>query len=137
MEMKSIGQRIRLRRKELELTQKQLGKKVGVSHVAISQWEKEETEPNGDNLLSLADALMCTPEYIIRGTTTTRSNRDQNNNYKYSRLTKTEENLLDMFNALTQEEQRNYLEEIAETRANLEQIYKEMKEKEKKSKKAS
>ncbi|PAV09902.1 hypothetical protein CBG25_02590 [Arsenophonus sp. ENCA] len=134
MEIKSIGQRIRLRRKELELTQQQLGKKVGVSHVAISQWEKEETEPNGDNLLSLADALICTPEYIIRGTT--KSKQDQNDNYKYSRLTKREENLLDMFNALTEEEQKNYLKDITETRANLERIYKEMKEKEKKSKRA-
>ncbi|WP_334471073.1 helix-turn-helix domain-containing protein [Arsenophonus sp. PmNCSU2021_1] len=137
MEIKSIGQRIRLRRKELQLTQKQLGKRVGVSHVAISQWEKEETEPNGDNLLSLADALMCTPEYIIRGKGTTKFNQEQNDNYRYSRLTKTEEKLLDMFNALTQEEQRNYLKEITETRANLERIYKEMKEKEKKSKRAS
>ncbi|WGO84502.1 helix-turn-helix domain-containing protein [Arsenophonus apicola] len=137
MGIKSIGQRIRLRRKELQLTQKQLGKKVGVSHVAISQWEKEETEPNGDNLLSLADALMCTPEYIIRGTTSEKPIQCDNDTYKYSRLTKTEEKLLDMFNALTEDEQRNYLEEIAETRANLERIYKEMKEKEKKSKRAS
>ncbi|MFS1583701.1 MAG: helix-turn-helix domain-containing protein [Candidatus Arsenophonus phytopathogenicus] len=137
MEIKSIGQRIRLRRKELQLTQKQLGKRVGVSHVAISQWEKEETEPNGDNLLSLADALMCTPEYIIRGTATTKFNQEQNDNYRYSRLTKTEENLLDMFNALTEDEQKNYLKEMTETRANLERIYKEMKEKEKKSKSAS
>ncbi|WGL95987.1 helix-turn-helix domain-containing protein [Arsenophonus nasoniae] len=134
MKIKSIGERIKLRRKEFGLTQKQLGKKVGVSHVAISQWEKEETEPNGDNLLSLADALMCSPEYIIRGTS--KSEPAQNDNYKYNKLTKTEENLLDMFNALTEEKQKEYLKEIAETRANLEQIYKEMKEKEKKSKRA-
>ncbi|HGJ5854899.1 helix-turn-helix domain-containing protein [Arsenophonus nasoniae] len=137
MEMKSIGERIRLRRKELELTQKQLGKRVGVSHVAISQWEKEETEPKGDNLLSLADALMCTAEYILRGTTSEKPIRCDNDTYKYSRLTKREENLLEMFNALTEDEQKNYLKEITETRANLERIYKEMKEKEKKSKRAS
>ncbi|QPE15891.1 LexA family transcriptional regulator [Providencia rettgeri] len=63
----SIGERIRLRRKELGLTQKALSAKVGVSHVAISQWEKEETEPTGNNLFSLADALNCTPEFILKG----------------------------------------------------------------------
>ncbi|MER1780067.1 LexA family protein [Proteus mirabilis] len=63
----SIGERIRLRRKELGLTQKALSAKVGVSHVAISQWEKEETEPTGNNLFSLADALGCTPEFILKG----------------------------------------------------------------------
>ncbi|WP_353247401.1 helix-turn-helix domain-containing protein [Pantoea stewartii] len=33
----------RARRKELRLTQKDLASKVGVSHVSISQWEKDET----------------------------------------------------------------------------------------------
>ncbi|WFQ81308.1 LexA family transcriptional regulator [Xenorhabdus sp. SF857] len=62
----SIGVRIRLCRKRLNLTQRELGKLVGVSHVAISQWEKEETEPKGDNLLALASALGCSPEYILK-----------------------------------------------------------------------
>ncbi|MDC9607181.1 S24 family peptidase [Xenorhabdus griffiniae] len=63
----NIGHRIRLRRKELNFTQKQLAKLVGVSHGAISQWEKEETEPKGDNLLSLASALQCSAHYILKG----------------------------------------------------------------------
>ncbi|MDE1488912.1 LexA family transcriptional regulator [Xenorhabdus bovienii] len=63
----TIGERIRLRRKELKLTQRELGKHVGVSHVAISQWEKEDTEPKGDNLLSLASALGRSAEYILKG----------------------------------------------------------------------
>jgi transcriptional regulator with XRE-family HTH domain len=47
-----MGERIRARRKELKIRQAALGKMVGVSNVAISQWERSETEPNGENLLA-------------------------------------------------------------------------------------
>ncbi|MDU3815762.1 LexA family protein [Mixta hanseatica] len=67
MNMQTIGDRIRARRKELRLTQKDLASRVGVSHVAISQWEKDETAPRGDNLLRLSDALGCAPSYLHNG----------------------------------------------------------------------
>ena len=67
MKNETLGDRIRLRRKSLQLTQKQLAQQVKVSHVAISQWEKEETLPRGENLLRLAEALGCTPAYLIDG----------------------------------------------------------------------
>lgn len=62
-----MGDRIQARRKELKINQAALGKMVGVSNVAISQWERGETEPRGDNLLSLAKALQCTPEFLLHG----------------------------------------------------------------------
>lgn len=67
MNMQTIGDRIRARRKELRLTQKDLASRVGVSHVAISQWEKDETAPRGDNLLRLSEALGCAPSYLHNG----------------------------------------------------------------------
>lgn len=67
MRTETIGDRIRARRKELHLTQKELAAKVGVSNVAISQWEKDETAPKGDNLLKLTQALGCNPIYILHG----------------------------------------------------------------------
>lgn len=63
----SVGERIRARRKELRLTQKDLASKVGVSHVSISQWEKDETAPRGDNLLALAKALGVSALFISTG----------------------------------------------------------------------
>lgn len=63
----TAGDRIRARRKEIQLTQKALAAKVGVSHVAISQWEKDETVPRGENLLRVAEALGCAPAYIVDG----------------------------------------------------------------------
>lgn len=67
MTTESAGDRVRVRRKELKLTQKMLSAKVGVSHVAISQWEKDETVPRGENLLRLAEALGCAPAWIVDG----------------------------------------------------------------------
>lgn len=67
MKNETLGDRIRLRRKSLQSTQKQLAQQVKVSHVAISQWEKEETLPRGENLLRLAEALGCAPAYLIDG----------------------------------------------------------------------
>lgn len=67
MKNTSVGERIRARRKELRLTQKDLAAKVGVSHVSISQWEKDETAPRGDNLLALAKAMGVTANFISTG----------------------------------------------------------------------
>lgn len=78
----TIGERIRLRRKELKLTQRELGKRVGVSHVAISQWEKEDTEPKGDNLLALSSILGYSAVYILKG-------EDDGSNVSFLKLNKT------------------------------------------------
>ncbi|HBM7600282.1 helix-turn-helix domain-containing protein [Enterobacter asburiae] len=65
--MKTIGQRIKERRSALKLTQRSLGKQAGVAHVTISQWERDETSPRGDNLFKLAAALNVEPGWIIKG----------------------------------------------------------------------
>ncbi len=67
MEKETTGERIRFRRKALNLTQKAVAEKISVSHVAISQWEKEETLPRGENLLRLAEALGCAPAWLVDG----------------------------------------------------------------------
>ncbi|MFV0575968.1 MAG: LexA family protein [Vibrio sp.] len=63
--MASLGTKILTRRKELKLTQKGLAAKVGVSHVTISQWEKEDTSPKGVNLLKLAEVLQVSSAYLV------------------------------------------------------------------------
>ncbi|RAW92445.1 MULTISPECIES: LexA family protein [unclassified Photorhabdus] len=79
----TIGERIKLRRKELKLTQRELGKLVGVSNAAISQWEKEDTEPKGDNLLALSSALGYSAAYILKG------EKDDSSNVSFIKLNKT------------------------------------------------
>lgn len=65
--MKTLGQRIRERRKEKKLTQAAVGKFVGVSSVSVTQWEKDETAPRGSNLISLAKVLKCKPNWLLTG----------------------------------------------------------------------
>ncbi|ABC27498.1 SOS-response transcriptional repressors (RecA-mediated autopeptidase) [Hahella chejuensis KCTC 2396] len=40
---------------------------VRVSHVTISQWEKGETSPRGENLHLLCSALSCQPDWLLYG----------------------------------------------------------------------
>ncbi|MCU7976437.1 helix-turn-helix transcriptional regulator [Shewanella sp. SW36] len=65
--MKTLGQRIREKRKELGITQKALGALVGVSAVAVTQWEKDETAPKGANLFALAKSLKCDLSWLLNG----------------------------------------------------------------------
>lgn len=62
-----IGKRIRARRLELEMTQRELGLRVRTSsgrpatESQISQWERGETGPEPRRYQALADALETTP----------------------------------------------------------------------------
>lgn len=59
--------RIKERRKELKLTQTDVGKSVGVSKVTVSQWESGDTSPKGGNLLKLAKVLRVDADWIESG----------------------------------------------------------------------
>ncbi|MEG3753120.1 S24 family peptidase [Psychromonas arctica] len=65
--MKTLGNRIKERRKELKLTQAAIGKSVGVSSVSVTLWEKDETAPKGGNLFLLAKTLRCDPDWLLHG----------------------------------------------------------------------
>ncbi|WP_447875850.1 LexA family protein [Serratia fonticola] len=67
MKNETVGERIQALRKEKKLSQVSLAKAIGVSNVAISQWERSETEPKGDNLLALAAELGRDPGYLLYG----------------------------------------------------------------------
>lgn len=61
-----VGQRIKARRKELGLYQKDLTK-AGVSVSAVSQWEQGLNFPKGNHLMALANILDCRPDWIMNG----------------------------------------------------------------------
>lgn len=63
-----MNDRIRLRRLQLDLTQVQLAKAIGVSRVSVTKWESGITKPDGENLHRLAQILSCTPEWLLYGT---------------------------------------------------------------------
>ena len=69
MSYQTLGDRIKSRRKELKLTQKELATALkGVSHVAVSQWESNTTKPNSENILDLSTVLQCDISWLLRGT---------------------------------------------------------------------
>ena len=65
--MNNLGQRVKDKRKELNLTQLEMAKLVGVSHVTISQWEHGENTPRGHNLNFLCKILECNPDWLLYG----------------------------------------------------------------------
>jgi SOS-response transcriptional repressor LexA len=54
-------------RKERKLTQKQLGKLVGVSDVTIGYWEKGQNSPGGLSLTKLASYFGVSESYLLTG----------------------------------------------------------------------
>lgn len=61
------GLRIRNRRKELNFTQRTLAQALQISHVSVSQWERDDSEPTGKNLFRLSKILRCSPTWILFG----------------------------------------------------------------------
>ena len=50
----TLGQRISRYRKELHISQEELGARLGVSRQAVSKWETDLSAPDMNNLLALA-----------------------------------------------------------------------------------
>lgn len=51
------GRNIYLRRKQKQLSQRQLGDKVGVKDATVSRWESGLLVPRDDHKISIAEAL--------------------------------------------------------------------------------
>lgn len=63
--MATIGQMIKMLRKEKELTQKELGDKIGVSAVTITRYENEQRYPDIKTIKALANALGVSVSQIV------------------------------------------------------------------------
>ena len=61
---KSLGQRIKTRRLELNKTQSWLAKKIGVTFQQVQKYEKGSNGTNPFNLLQMADALKVSILYF-------------------------------------------------------------------------
>ena len=62
---KNIGDNIKFYRKSAGLTQAQLGKMFGVSHVTVSTWEAGRTMPSSEVIEGLCVALHCRKEELL------------------------------------------------------------------------
>ena len=62
-----LGSYIKSRRKSLDMTQKQLAKKVGVTDVTISRYENGEREPSFTEFIKLCEVLGMKVEDFMKG----------------------------------------------------------------------
>lgn len=61
----TVGEKIQKYRKDLGLSQEELGKKLLVSRQTISLWEKDQTVPTIDNLMRLSDIFDISVDEIL------------------------------------------------------------------------
>ncbi|MCR6096912.1 helix-turn-helix transcriptional regulator [Salipaludibacillus agaradhaerens] len=61
----SLGDKIKNKRKTNKLTQKELGKSVGVSEAAISQYESNTRHPDWETIQKIANTLKVNPYYFL------------------------------------------------------------------------
>lgn len=71
----TIGTRIRALRIQKGYTQEYLANQLGISRQAVHKWEKNETRPDTDNLILLAEILGTTVEYIAVGDIKSNNNK--------------------------------------------------------------
>ncbi|EGT4507609.1 helix-turn-helix domain-containing protein [Cronobacter dublinensis] len=126
MDMKnlSIGERIRARRTEMNYTQRTLAKALKISHVSVSQWERDDSEPTGKNLFALSKALRCSPTWILFGD----DEREPlpPSEEKQQILDERHKELIDLFDALPASEQQAQLEELRARVDNFNKLFEEM-----------
>ena len=63
--MASIGDRIVNLRKELNLSQKELAEKVGITEASLSRYENDLREPKAEIITRLSNALNCSTDYLL------------------------------------------------------------------------
>ncbi len=88
MDKVSLGNRVRQSRKKLYMTQEQLSEKADISVSFLGEIERAERSPSLDVLVSLANALGVTCDYLLRDSVETGSAYiDADISRKLSRLT--------------------------------------------------
>lgn len=65
--MSTIGDRIKEKRKQLGLTQLELGNKLNITDKAVSKWEQNEGNPDISMLPLLSNVLNVSIDYLITG----------------------------------------------------------------------
>lgn len=63
--MKEFAERLKDLRLEKGLSQRQLGKLVNISHVAIARWENESRIPNAETVVMFAKFFSVTTDYLL------------------------------------------------------------------------
>ena len=63
----TIGKRISKERREKNLSQEYIAERLGVSRQAVSKWETDQSSPDTNNLIALAELFDVSVEYLATG----------------------------------------------------------------------
>ena len=58
-------EKLKTRRKELKLTQKDIADQLGISYQAYSAWERGVKKPTQENLVKIAQVLNVSVDYLV------------------------------------------------------------------------
>lgn len=95
-----IGERLKARRKELNITQTEIQQKLGISSGNLSGIERGRVFPSASALIGLSNMLQCTTDWILKG---------ESPNIENFVFSKNEELLLDGFRKISIEDQNELL----------------------------
>lgn len=68
LNLEKIGNKITNRRKELNMSQKELSEKLFVTHQAVSKWENGKSIPSIELLYDLTEVLNVSIDYLLKDT---------------------------------------------------------------------
>lgn len=98
----SIGERIKNRRKEMNITQTQIREETGISSGNMSGIESGKSLPSASALIELSRVLDCSIDWILKGDSTNKESRIISN--------KRECKLIDGFRSLSEENRKELME---------------------------
>ena len=62
----TFGEKLQALRQKAGMSQDALAEKLNVSRQAVSRWERDETMPETDKVVALADLFGVTTDYLLR-----------------------------------------------------------------------
>lgn len=92
--MGSIGKRILDLRKQLNLSQKELAERTGITEATLSRYENNLREPKAEIITKISDVLECSTDYLL-GRTDNKKDYTKCNNSKTIVYKKMEEKIME------------------------------------------
>lgn len=104
LNMTTIGNRIKERRKELRLTQLDIKEKTGISSGNMSDIERGNRLPAAATLAQLSEVLQCSVDYLLTGKSLTAENPCEYSE-NYTPCSPQEQKILTFFRSMSKEDQ--------------------------------
>jgi transcriptional regulator with XRE-family HTH domain len=100
----TVGDRLKLRRTQLGITQEELAETLGTNHKQIWKYERDRNKPSSDVIIALANALETTSDWILGLSEDIQPMGDESN------LAPSEQVLLRLYRSKTPDKQQQTLD---------------------------